>query len=386
VAVESSGQALVPEAFRPRIIVHTVHDGDLIPDRFRRRADGSSVVLAEALEAAHIRERDWGANLVARNIAQEAGLDGYGRTRIARALLDFNRFPGTSHLGHTDPLERLAINPPFSTALTHAERMDLLSVYDAISDHYESLLANRLIIIGVHTYDEHNPSATSRPHLSIVTQPLGYHRHARMPYGLFDPIYPDVLGESTSSRILRDRMSLNLERSGFRVSNNHPYALPEGSIEVRSQVWYFFSFLRQRFLDEHPDTADDPAMSLVWRMLLNTNLREAEPEALRGFLHRYRKPSSREAALFERAQAAYDRVRQFVTPALIRDYRRSPDRPSSLALEVRKDLLCQMDERGRPMPATKPVAARAKLIGEVVAGAIKTFLEVDRNEDFEAPI
>lgn len=377
VAVESVPEPAVPARYRRRLLIHTVHDGGVFPDAYRRRLD------PEVLETAYIRERDWGANLVAESIARQAGLAGYGRVNIARALLDFNRFPGSTPPGTDHPLERLAINPPFADLLSHSEKMELLDVYDAISDRYERLLPDQLILIGVHTYDEHNPSETSRPHLSIVNQPLGYHRDAQMSYGVFDPIYPDVLGESTSSRILRDRMSLNLERAGFRVSSNHPYALPDGSIEVRSQVWFFFSFLRRRFLDARPDTADDAAFSLVWRMLLNTNLRQAEPEALRGFLHRYRTATADQAELFNRALAAYETICAFVTPELVREYRRSPDRPSSLALEVRKDLLCEFDDRGRPLPATGPMRERARLIGEIVAGALETFFEVDRVESRE---
>jgi hypothetical protein len=372
VAVEAAGEPALPAPLRSRLLVHTVHDGGVIPERFGSRVDPA------ALAETHIRERDWGANLVAESIARAAGLRGYGRVNIARAVLDFNRFPGSTPPGNHHPLERLAINPPFSDALRHPEKMDLLDIYDAISDRYERLLPEQLMLIGVHTYDEHNPSATSRPHLSIVNQPLGYHRHARMSHGVFDPIYPDVLGESTSSRILRDRMSLNLERSGYRVSSNHPYALPEGSIEVRSQVWFFFSFVKQHFTSAHPETDGDPAFDLVWRMLLNTNMRVAEPEALRGYLHRFRTPAPEQAELFGRALAAYEQVCGFVDEGLVREYRRSPDRPSSLALEVRKDLLCELDESGRPRPATESMRARAAEIGEIVAGAIKTFFEVDR--------
>ena len=386
VNVEPSGEAAIPAEYRSRILIHTVHDGDCVPQRFRRREAGDLVVGSELLESAQLRQRDWGANLVARHIAQEAGLAGYGRVRIARALLDFNRFPGSTPPGYTDPLERLAIKSPFAEALTHSEKMDLLDIYDTISDSYEQRLPNQLILIGVHSYDERNPSTTSRPHLSLVTQPLGYNRDAQMPYGVFDPIYPDVLGESTSSRILRDRMSLYLERGGFRVSGNHPYALPEGSIEVRSQVWYFFSYLRWRFVAEHPDTSDDSAFDLVWQMLLNTNLRQARPEALRGFLHRYRRVAPEEVALFDRAQAAYNRVSAFVSPSLVRDYRRSPERPSSLALEVRKDLLVEVDEHDRLLPATDRIRARAKLIGKIVAEAIKVFLEVDRGHKLDPAV
>lgn len=380
------GSGLVAEPYRARLFVHTVHDGDVIPRRFRERPDGTPLVPLEPLERAHVRERDWGANLVAHSLAEQLGLPCYGRVRIARALLDFNRFPGSTSPGNRDPLERLAINPPFTEALSHPQKMDLLDVYDRISDQIEATFRNKLIVIGVHTYDERNPSATSRPHLSLVNIPAGYQREARMPYGVFDPIYPDVLGESTCSRILRDRISLNLERAGFRVSSNHPYALPEGSIEVRAQVWYFFSYVRRRFEAEHPATASEPAHALVWEMLLNTNLRQALPESLRGHLHRYQRAAPEHEALFREAAAVYERIHRFIGEANVcRDYRRDPNRPSSLALEVRKDLLCELDPRSaNPRPATPTMRQRAHVIGRVIAGAIRTYLETDRELQHEA--
>jgi hypothetical protein len=369
-----------PEAHRSRLFVLTVHDGDVIPQRFREHPDGTPTVPLDLLERAHVRERDWGANLVAHNLAQQLGLPCYGRVRIARVLLDFNRFPGSTPPGTHDPLQRLSINPPFASTLSHAQKMDLLDVYDRISDHMEACFRDKLIVLCVHTYDERNPSATSRPHLSLVNIPAGYQRDARMPHGVFDPIYPDVLGESTCSRILRDRISLNLERKGFRVSSNHPYALPEGSIEVRAQVWYFFNYLRGRFEAELPATATDEAYTLVWQMLLNTNLRQALPEALWGHLHRYQRAAPGNEALFREAAAAYDRIRRFIDEAdVCRDYRRNPERPSSLALEVRKDLLCELDPTSlHPQPATLRMQQRAEVIGRVIADAMRTYLEQDR--------
>jgi hypothetical protein len=203
-----------------------------------------------------------------------------------------------------------------------------------------------------------------------------------MPYGVFDPLYPDVLGESSCSRVLRDRISLNLERAGFRVSSNHPYALPEGSIEVRSQVWYFFSFVRRRFEQLEAATADDPAYALVWDMLLNTNLRHARAERLRGYLHRYRRVDAADQPLFAAAQVAYEHIARFVADSgVVRAYRRSAQRPSSLALEVRKDLLCEMDpDTGLPRAATDKMQDVASEVARIVAGAIRIYFENDRDE------
>jgi hypothetical protein len=374
------GEGVVAEPLRRRLFVLTVHDGDVIPRRFREHPDGRAIVPLDVLERAHVRERDWGANLVAHELAQQLGLPCYGRVRIARVLLDFNRFPGSTPPATRDPLERLSINPPFTEALSHPQKMDLLDVYDRISDAMESCFHDKLIVLCIHTYDERNPSATSRPHLSLVNIPAGYQREARMPHNVFDPIYPDVLAESTCSRILRDRISLNLERKGFRVSSNHPYCLPEGSIEVRAQVWYFFTYLRHRYEVAYPDAAGDEAHELVWEMLLNTNLRKALPEALWGHLHRYQRPAPEHVVLFQHAAAAYDRIRRFIGEASItRDYRRNPERPSNLALEVRKDLLCEIDPQSAyPRPATPRMRQRAQVIARVIAGAMSTYLEQDR--------
>jgi hypothetical protein len=386
VAVQPGDDGGLPASVRDRLLVHTVHDGDSVPSRFAGVL-GEGAPGGDALRQAFVRERDWGADLVARHIAEQLGLQHYGRVRLARVLLDFNRFPGTSPPGNRDPLERLAINPPFSDHLSHADKIALLDEYDRISALIEPHLGGKLIVLGVHTYDELNQSSTSRPHLSLVNRPAGYQREARMPYGVFDPMYPDVLGESSCSRVLRDRISLCLERAGFRVSDNHPYALPEGSIEVRSQVWYFFSFLRQRYEAQVPESREDLAHSLVWDMLLNTNLRHARAEALRGYLHRYRKVSDPDAELFTAARVAYEHIQRFLdVSGVLQQYRRSVDRPSSLALEVRKDLLCQIDPRtGLPQPATPQMQAVARKIAQVVAGAIRIYFESDR-EDLQAPL
>lgn len=382
VETEISPDATLAVPLRDRILVHTVHDGDVIPDRFRVDASGSPLVDPEDLERRFVQERDWGANLVARELASQLGIAGYGRCKIARVLLDFNRFPGSTPPSITEPLERLAINTPFVTALDHQQKMSLLkNYYDQISDLIEERsLVGKLIMIGVHTYDEHNASLTQRPDISVMYQAAGYQRESRMPYGVFDPLYPDLLGESTCSPILRDRISLNLERTGFRVSHNHPYPLPEGSMEVRAQVWYFFLFLKESFEAEFPETKEDEAYRMVWTMLQNTNLRLAEGEALRSYLHRYRRMPFGKIESYQAAERAYAHVSRYLdNSTVVEAYQRSPDRPSSLAIEVRKDLVCDFDpETGRPLPLSQVFSDRAQLIAKVIAGAVATYFETDR--------
>ncbi|MGE0708977.1 MAG: N-formylglutamate amidohydrolase [Planctomycetota bacterium] len=371
----------VPEAFRDRIMVDTVHDGGAIPEPFASR------VPRELLERRFAEERDWGASLVASKLAAQLGLQGFFRARIARVLIDFNRFPGATPHASEGHLDRLAINSPFAERLDYEEKAALLErYYDRVSELMDQAVAGKLIKLSIHTYDERNPSQTRRPEVSLISRCASYQTHSRMPVGVFDPLFPDLLGESTCSRALLHRISLNLERAGFRVGHNHPYLLPEGSIEVRTQVWCFFAYLKERFCAEHPQTVGDPAFELVWGMLLNTNLRVQESEALRGYLHRFHRVPAGLGERFRRARVAYDQVRSYLAASSVTDdYRRSPLRPSSLAVEVRKDLVCEIDrETGRPRRLLPANEERATEIARVIAEALTIFLETDREERLRA--
>lgn len=373
----------VPEEYRQRILIDTVHDGGAIPREFRYGPDGEPLIAPAELERRYVKERDWGASLVARKLASALGLAGFHQVRVARALLDFNRFPGSTPDVIRDPLDRLAINPPFTHALDHARKTQLLEgYYDRISELMEPVLPGKLIKIGVHTYDEHNPSLTRRPDVSLISRSAGYSRESRMPYGVFDPMFPDELGESMCNRALLHRMSLNLERAGFRVGHNHPYLLPDGCIEVRTQVWYFFAFLREAFEVQHPETAEDPAYEMVWSMLFNTNLRLQESEALRGYLHRYHRITLGDRKRYLEARDAYDAIERFRhTSSVVDEYRFSRERPSSLALEVRKDLVCEFDPKtGRPLRLLEEMEEKATQIAQVIAESITIYLETDREQ------
>ncbi|MCA9635590.1 MAG: N-formylglutamate amidohydrolase [Myxococcales bacterium] len=381
VGVTPTGDLLLPEALRQRVTVFAVHDGEAIPRRFRYRADGSPIVDPRELERHFIEARDWGANVVAGELAAALGIPSYLTCRVARVLLDFNRFPGSTPSDSHDPLEALAIGPLFARALDHHQKTDLLeSFYDPISSAIEASLKESLIGLAIHTYDEAHQSKTKRAHVSIISLALSYQRDNRLRYGVFDPMYPDHLAESSCSRILRDRMSLNLERSGFRVTHNHPYALPDGSVEMRAQIWHFFRFLRQRFEEAHPETVGDPAYERVFTMLTDTNLRLAEADELRSFLHRFRRATDARRPAFLASLAAYEHVGRFLDASdVVSAYRRSPERPSSVAIEVRKDLVCSFDpQSGLPLPTTDEQRAVAREIAQAVAGSIRTYFATDR--------
>jgi len=381
VPTPGTGSNPLPAAYRERVALHTIHDGGAIPRQYRFRADGTPLVDPTLLRERYLQGRDWGANVVAAELAHALDLPNYARIRIARVLLDFNRFPGSTPANSTEPLDNLAIGHLYAEALSHSEKTALLSdYYDKMSDSLEEALSNKLVSIALHTYDERNPSETKRADLSIISLPLAYQREARLQFGVFDPLYPDRLAESTCSRVLRDRISLSLEQSGFRVIHNHPYPIPNGSIELRSQVWFFFRYLRERLEADNPSTIADPPYQHAWTMLLDTNLRLHEAEILRSFLHRFRKAPPDEVAKLNAALAAYQHIREFLHQStVVQDYRRSPDRPSSLGIEVRKDLVCTFDEEtGRPRKPTSEQQDVARLIAQAIARAIHTYVTEDR--------
>ncbi|MDH5493525.1 MAG: DUF1387 domain-containing protein, partial [Myxococcales bacterium] len=305
----------------------------------------------------------------------------YARCKIARVLLDFNRFPGSTPADIDEPLESLAIGRLYADVLDHDEMSDLLeSSYDPISESIERFLSDSLIGIAIHTYDETHASKTKRADLSIISLPLSYQRESRLTYGVFDPMYPDHLAESTCSRILRDRVSLNLERSGFRVTHNHPYPVPDGSIELRAQVWHFFTFLRRDFEAAYPETREGAGYTAVWTMLLDTNLRLAEAEALRSYLHRFRRVHDHQLSELRGALQAYRHVRDHIEQSdVVTRFRRSPDRPSSLGIEIRKDLICTFDPKtGYPTRPNGEQHKVAERIAKAIAGAIATYIDTDR--------
>lgn len=353
----------------------TLHDGDLVPDELLAVPAIAAMQADGSLQAAIDDVRDWGADRVAHHMVSALGLGGHTRLRLARAVVDFNRFPGRTRPGSAH-VDKLAIGGPLGEAMGHEMRRHALSdYYDRISETVDASIVGGLMLLSVHTYDEHNPTSTRRPEVSLLSRSDSYQQHSRLPFGLFDPLFPDVLVESSAKRVLRDRVGLTLEKAGLHVEHNYPYCLPDGSLEIRSQPWFFFHRLRQDFEAEHPETADEPAFARVWEMLFNTNLRQADSSALSRFLHRYCDAPTGQEAEFEAAGAAYARIRDFLrgAPDFVEAYRRSPRRTSAITIEVRKDLVWQFDD-GRPVG---PNDENARRIGRLLAEGIATFLRED---------
>lgn len=373
---EAPGDFLLPDDAKKKIAIDVIHDGNVIPGELLVDERGGPI-QEEAFWDYYVMERDWGSGLVARELARHLGLGGYWSVQIARAVMDFGRFPGITPK-NADHLGRHAINYPFSEILGFEQKQRILEhYYDSISERYNAIVEHAQVKIAIHTYDTYNKSGTLRPPVSMLTRCVGYQSGSEMPFDVFDPLYPDILGEFTCDRILRDRMSLTLERAGLHTEHNYPYLLPDGSVEVRSQVWSFFRFARQEFEAAHPGSREDPAFEQVWQMLLDTNLRSSESEALRSYLHAFRRvPTDREAE-FAAARRAYGEISRFLARddhALVMRYRYSRARPSALGIEVRKDLVFEFDSQRRPV-APKPREARK--IASIIARAIKIYFTKD---------
>ncbi len=383
---------LFPDFFKNRIMIDTIHAGDVIPYEFHNAIVANSpakLKVADIIREGYDAEKDWGANYLAFSLCQALNLEGFYKVNIARILLDYGRFPGITQPG-ADYLRRYAINYPFSYYLSYTDKKRLLEkYYDVISTAMEKAVENIVLKFSIHTYDKYNPSAdhkqpgTIRPLVSLLYAPIGYHEKQRMPYGVFDRLYPDVLGEFTADRILAARIALHLEKNKIPVAHNHPYHLPEGSMEVRSQVWFFFNFLRKEFEKDFPDTVDSPAYKMVWAMLMDTNLRSSESEILRSHLHMFRKAHSKRISSLENARKAYENIEAYLNGArdqILKKYKYSSDRQSSLAIEIRKDYLWEFEDTAGKHPAPNIKGLKVenlKNITEKLAEAILVYLNKD---------
>ncbi len=369
-----------PGRWPHKIGIDVIHDGCDIPKHFLLRKNGGQIWSGSTLPRAFVRERDWGAELVAAKLASALHVPKYFRINTARALLDFGRFPGITSRA-ADHMNRFAINYPFSAYLSHTQKRELLTnYYDKISDGMEDYLEGKQLKLAIHTYDKHNASTTRRPAVSLVTRVYGHQQLERNPVRNFDPLFPNRLGEVTTDRLLRTRIALALEERGVHTEENYPYALPEGSVEMRAQVWYFFRYVRKVYSAQYsPPEENVESWDLVWRMLLDTNLRSTISQALRGYLHMFRTSPAGMVDLFKGARDEYEKIENFInrnSRSLVSDYNSAFIRPSTLLVEIRKDLVWNYVDK-RPM---EPNFERAEYIARSIANGVRSYLEEDRSQ------
>ena len=74
----------VRDHVRDHIFIDVIHDGHWIPEAFMTDGRGRELTLDE-LQAYFVRERDWGAGLVASRIASRIGLKSFARVNVSAA-------------------------------------------------------------------------------------------------------------------------------------------------------------------------------------------------------------------------------------------------------------------------------------------------------------
>jgi hypothetical protein len=367
-----------PEDSDDKVLLYTIHDGRQIP-RHVFGEQTEEILARPEVAAAYASERDWGANLVASELAGRLGLSGYLRVNLARVVMDYGRLPGSSG-PKARHLQRYCFFPPLVDILSEQQKYEILErYYDPISEQIGLHALKTKITIAIHTYDKHNVSGTLRPEISLLSRLLEYSAESTLPPDVFDPLFPPALcEEATSDRGLVYQILQNLERGGHQTALNYPYMMPAGATEMRGQVWYFFRHLRRHFLYAFPETRKLQPHRVVWQMLLDVDQRSADGARLKGFLHRYHGAPEDERALFLEAREAYHTIKQFLEEhyhELVHDYRESSERPSSLGLEVRKDLLCDVDKDRGEVTLKSDAQIMAHDIAFRIAAATHSFVE-----------
>ncbi|KAA3606080.1 MAG: hypothetical protein DWQ01_17955 [Planctomycetota bacterium] len=377
-----------------KLFLHTVHDGNWVPEFL-------SGLDRKEFASSFRHERDWGANRVAESLALKLGVSGFHHVLIARSVFDFGRFPGVSQ-AEDDHLTRLAIRPDLARELRRQDRAEalrrILDLYNDISQTYEGFHRRRLqdpdigqrplVSLALHTYDEWNPSGTRRPAVSLIFRPTSYQEQAKLRHGLFDPLYPDELAEFTADRNLAHRMALALGRRYIPAGMNFPYTLPEGSLEMRTQVWLFFRYLRHHYQPgPRAEEAGEAAQEAVWKMLFNTNRGHMETQVLWSYLHEFKRiPEGftlENGVRPSQAEAVYQDIQLFLRdrrPDLIPNYRYTTHRPSSLAIEVRKDWLFEGFHDGEEFKGQSLREDRLQDLTDALAEALRHYLDQDLPE------
>ncbi|MEM6793443.1 MAG: hypothetical protein AAF725_05645 [Acidobacteriota bacterium] len=362
---------------RDDVLIFTIHDGGQVPRHLWGRHT-EEILARSDVRQSYVSERDWGANLVAEKLAEKLGLSGYLRVNLARFIMDFGRFPGTSAVGE-GYLQRHSLFPPVEHLLTEDAIHEVLArYYDGISQVLTQHFATKRITIAIHTYDPYNATGTARPRIGLVTRSLSYQVESTIHPYVFDPLFPSILCEAVSDRALTYRILHDLEIAGHHTALNYPYLMPEGSVEIRAQVWFFFRHLREHFTRAFPETRDRAEYQRVWQMLLDVTRRSPDCERMRAFLHRYRAAPRGLEELFTKARRAYARIQEFLgthRQTLVNDYRYAPERPSCVGVEVRKDQLAWVDnERGTVEPHDHGPAFADEVAG-IFAGSVTEYVD-----------
>ena len=222
-------------------MVDTIHDGHLVPAELGTEPPAAAYLGSDGFLVEEFgRERDWGANLFAEELAHRLGVVEYHRVPTARCVVDLGRNPGFTAHG-ADHMSRLAISAELAERLTNVEvSLILARFYEPLWYALISRIKQRgnfddggarnapLVRIAVHTFDRFGHDG-QRPSMSVLTAAKRFTRAGETREG--EPA--ESVFASTADSLLVSCFLSACSRAGIDCTENHPYFLPGGSVEIR---------------------------------------------------------------------------------------------------------------------------------------------------------
>ena len=385
-AAEVEGSIEQPYFFRPTtresevseldstVLVDTIHDGFVLPDELMELYEDNATFRADCAKS-FMPERDWGASAVASELARLLGLAGYREVIIARNVLDFGRFPGISRPWSAH-LDRLAVSGPLAPYIQKTCPDAILKLYSRIANEVESTIEaklqdasstdpatkireSRFIHIAIHTFDQYGAEGLRRPVVGLIDRSRSIEQQGHLPDGVFSRLFPDDLATFSADQMLKSAISCALERNYIPEVSDRPYKLPEGSVQMRTQVWLWFKYLRACFETQANEVAERLRKDVgeedyhdYWQSLLNPNAVRSKTGLIRDLVEgRVIKLEEEESHLWS-VRDVDEAVCHFldsapkrkddIAPILLREYQYDAFRPSCLVIEIRKDAVCRM--------------------------------------------
>lgn len=377
---KEGGNYLLPAEFAKKIVLDSIHTGKCIPGDIAKKVSSTKLLR-------HYRiERDWGADLVAKDLAHMLGISWY-EVQIARVLQDIGRFSGDTITGNDgsvrDHLLRKSTNYPFTEVSKH-EKFPLLALYDQISDAMEKILKEIVLRISIHTCD-YRDSKGVRPEFMLLYTLRDVILNLDNPLPNI-PFLPLEIARQTVDPCLVGFLSKELHcmPRSFQTTHNYPYQLSEGGVETRLLAWWMSQLLQKEFETDNPKFRVEDSSILnkkqknweylvCWAVLQDTNGRNANTHIWRHFLLEdlsIRDLSSIDVTeeQIKRVSIALDRIKKYYKNnkhKLIQKFWR--EKLGTIAIEIRKDVA--MDDKKREVV----VRTLAKAIFEYVEILLSRF-------------
>lgn len=411
--------------FEDTLLIDTIHDGYIIPEELENgyKTDQN---LQDEITASIIPERDWGASLVAQAVAETLGISGFHEVLLARNVLDFGRFPGISR-PRSQHLDRLSVSGPLSAYIRDHCPDEILSYFEKISDQMEKQVNKRLdatgqvgerrirnsrfIRLAIHTFDPYGGDGVRRPMVGIIHRSRSIAKHDALPDGVFSRLYPDELAAFSADRLLKSSLSCCFEKYYIPEVSDKPYMLPEGSVEMRIQVWLWFQYLRACFEEQARDDyenllgdtdvikGDYDGYKKYWTTVMNPTAIRPTTRVIAAFLEGKLNESGNLGVDLQSARKIHRAVSDFFKrskkhksglPTILGKYQYDAYRPSCIAIEIRKDAICHGRTKwvdGKCLfKYRKPKEENIKMLAQCIAEGLLLYRQLqDEKKEYDVP-